>query len=298
MRMNASLFHENATITGVSGLISGITSCVLLYPLDLVRTRRQCGTLMEYSKLSNLGALRKIYLSRGIHGVYSGLTVSTLAAGASWCQYYYSLQRFRGTLKDTGLFRNRFAVDFTAGYLAAVTCQVLFSPVWVVKQQIQVSDARTSFKSVMRSVVSQDGLRGLYRGLPASMISSAHSGLQFGIMETLNALYLGRRSEKLVDHEPDRPLAISSSTSIALVSKIAALLLMSPIDVIRVHQRHKSVSIKANILDVARSIYGSDGMLGFFRGMSLSLYRVIPAQLISFSTYFYVQSVLGRAWAS
>ena len=74
------------------GVAGGVTSTLLLHPLDLIKIRFAVedvggrGKAPRYSGIAN--AFSAITSSEGIRGLYRGVTPNLLGAGSSWGLYF------------------------------------------------------------------------------------------------------------------------------------------------------------------------------------------------------------------
>ena len=72
---------------------------------------------------------------------------------------------------------------FLAGSLSGTCSTLLFQPLDLVKTRVQQTGSRTSLVRVISGVVSQDSVRGLWRGLVPSMVRTVPGvGLYFSSM--------------------------------------------------------------------------------------------------------------------
>lgn len=65
---------------------------------------------------------------------------------------------------------------------------MIMSPIWLVKTRMQLDTERGDYRSMLssfRSVIRQEGLRGLYKGLAPQVAMSLHGGIQFAVYEEL-----------------------------------------------------------------------------------------------------------------
>ncbi|XP_018331422.1 mitochondrial folate transporter/carrier-like [Agrilus planipennis] len=92
----------------VAGVSGGLTSTLILHPLDLIKIRfevndgRHIRSELQYNGIFN--AFKTIFTKEGISGLYRGVTPSLWGAGSSWGLYfllYNSLKSFSSRGLDT-----------------------------------------------------------------------------------------------------------------------------------------------------------------------------------------------------
>ena len=153
---------------------------------------------------------------------------------------------------------------FLAGSLSGTCSTLLFQPLDLVKTRVQQTGPGTSLVRVISSVVSQDSVRGLWRGLVPSLVRTVPGvGLYFSSMHQMKT--------SLCD---GRPTALQS----ALIGSSARALagsVMIPFTVIktRFESRAFNYSSTAHALS---SILRTEGLRGLTRGLGPTLVRDVP----------------------
>ena len=153
---------------------------------------------------------------------------------------------------------------FLAGSLSGTCSTLLFQPLDLVKTRVQQTGPSTSLVRVISTVVSQDSVRGLWRGLVPSLVRTVPGvGLYFSSMHQMKT--------SLCD---GRPTALQS----ALIGSSARALsgsVMIPFTVIktRFESRAYNYSSTAHALS---SILRTEGLRGLTRGLGPTLVRDVP----------------------
>lgn len=153
---------------------------------------------------------------------------------------------------------------FLAGSLSGTCSTLLFQPLDLVKTRVQQTGPSTSLVRVISTVVSQDKVRGLWRGLVPSLVRTVPGvGLYFSSMHQMKT--------SLCD---GRPTALQS----ALIGSSARALsgsVMIPFTVIktRFESRAFNYSSTAHALS---SILRTEGLRGLTKGLGPTLVRDVP----------------------
>lgn len=168
--------------TFVAGAVSGAAATSVTYPLDLLRTRFAAqGRHKVYSSLR--GALWDIKRDEGFRGFFRGLGPALAQIIPFMGIFFASYEGLRLQLSDLHLPWG--SGDATAGIMASVMAKTAVFPLDLVRKRIQVQGPTrskyvyndipvyTSAGRAIRVIFQTEGLRGLYKGLPISLIKAA-----------------------------------------------------------------------------------------------------------------------------
>ncbi|GAA5853034.1 hypothetical protein JCM8547_004779 [Rhodosporidiobolus lusitaniae] len=163
----------------LAGALAGTSVDTLFFPIDTLKTRLQ--------------SQQGFVAAGGFKGVYRGLGSAVVgsAPGASFFFTTYEtlksfLPRAVPKLGEEGMQPVVHMLSASGGEVAACLVRV---PTEVVKQRSQTSAAGTSSLDVFKSVLSQQGLRGFYRGFGTTVAREIpFSLLQFPLYERLKLL--------------------------------------------------------------------------------------------------------------
>jgi solute carrier family 25 folate transporter 32 len=263
----------------IAGFTAGFISSSVLYPLEVVKSRFQVGKHSSFSYRNTFNALSTIYSQQGIKELYRGFPAGLAGSSLSWGLYFwlynewkYSVAYFRGESKPS-------TVDhWTSSILASMAVQTILSPLWVVKLNQQLGHFE-SFSDGARQLMAKEGIRGFYRGLIPGYWSSSHFAIQF-------ALYEDVRQRGIISN-----MALNTIFA-TVVSKTLAVVLTSPIEVVKVRMRSSQVNLKENIRSICTQIWHKEGMRGFYKGVGTALLRILPGQCLTFVTFELVKNIL------
>ncbi|KAK9808587.1 hypothetical protein WJX72_000133 [[Myrmecia] bisecta] len=315
----------------VAGCTAGLTSALLLHPLDVIKTRLQVqdgikGVLPAYRGTRD--ALRCILQEEGPRALYSGLSPALLGAGLSWGIYFAAYnqakQRYQKWLNQPRLSAPLHLLS--AAEAGALVCCIT-NPVWVVKTRLQlqrgvrlpalrgagnataagaVGAAKAlgaavpganyqGFVHAVRSIAREEGIRGFYRGLLPSLLLVSHGAIQFMVYEELKTLaaYAGSPAKQ---HGPRKQLSSAEISVIGALSKLAASVATYPSQVIRsrLQQRmdpNRSVLYRSG-WHTFRLILRREGPAGLYKGIVPNVLRVMPQSAITFLVYEKVMQLL------
>ncbi|KAK1746678.1 mitochondrial carrier protein [Skeletonema marinoi] len=204
-QQSSSLLHDV-----LGSATAGIISRIMTHPLDTVKARLQAPSSSFATYRGPIDALIQTYRNEGIRSLYGGFgavivggtpgTVLYLTGYAFFRDTFSSLasnsngnnggSTFNSSNKPTLTQGQEFAVHFSSGILAeAVTC-IIYVPVDVVKERMQVqSKSRESLISnkdslrkpqsyhyngswdALQQIIRTEGMKGIYRGYWATLAS-------------------------------------------------------------------------------------------------------------------------------
>eukprot|EP00850_Spirogloea_muscicola_P005316 SM000024S07778 [mRNA] locus=s24:477400:479672:+ [translate_table: standard] len=191
----------NPTLSFVGGALAGAAATVCSYPFDLLRTiLASQGEPKVYLSMSS--ALLAILRTRGVQGLYAGLTPTLVeivpyaglqfglydifkAWAAHWRRQAYTTSRARDDPGAELTTMDRFLSGLAAGTIAKTVCH----PLDLVKKRFQVEGlvrdprygapiqvkAYRNMGDAVRKIVQLEGWRGLYKGTLPSVIKAAPS---------------------------------------------------------------------------------------------------------------------------
>nr|GLL37969.1 probable ADP,ATP carrier protein At5g56450 [Ipomoea trifida] len=211
--------------------------------------------------------------------------------GSSVIRYYPSVA-LNFSLKD--LYRNILhsnfkeghflagpSANFIAGAGAGCTTLVIIYPLDIAHTRLAAdlgrSDAR-QFRGIchfLRTIHEKEGIRGVYRGLPASLQGMiVHRGLYFGGFDTIKDMM----SEK---SKPD--VALWKRWLVAQGVTTSAGLISYPLDTVRRRMMMQSGLEKPmyrNTFDCWKKIYKTEGAASFYRGALSNIFRSTGAAAV------------------
>ncbi|GMF64614.1 unnamed protein product [Phytophthora lilii] len=174
-----------ATAAGVGGFLS--TS--ILYPLDTLKTRIQSGAslLPEEEEGDAPAKNRQVALLKSL---YQGIQYKAAESSTSKFLYFYAYTMLAqmvapkdgkpiGTLTDLGI-----------GYLSELCHLPITMPMELVGTRMQTGSEAGSILQILRNIVKESGVGGLYKGLGAYFVLCLQPAIQYTVFERLKGMYL------------------------------------------------------------------------------------------------------------
>ena len=174
--------------------------------------------------------------------------------------------------------------NFIAGAAAGCTTLIIIYPLDIAHTRLAADIGRNEarqFRGIYHFLVTirqKDGIRGIYRGLPASLQGMVvHRGLYFGGFDTMKEI-LSENSRK---RELELPLW--KRWVVAQAVTTSAGLLSYPLDTVRRRMMMQSgleQQMYSGTLDCWKKIYKKEGVVSFYRGAVSNMVRSTGAAAI------------------
>jgi len=260
-----------------------MASVIVGQPFDVVKVRQQMGIGGK-----TLGSvIRKTWGLEGLAGFFKGMAPPLVAESLYNCIYFGSYSVAQTFVQPDPKQRMTIPQSALAGSFSGMVCSLAISPVDLIKVRLQVSQevgaSKKTALGVIRSVLREDGFRGLYRGyLSVLGRESTAMAVYFGSYE-----WLKRRAKREDGTIPVGLMLLSGGTA-----GILTWVCNYPIDVIKTQMQ--SSKKHANITNVVKHIYRTEGVRGFYRGIIPCVARAFPVNATVFGVYEAVAKHLNK----
>ncbi|CAH6718233.1 mitochondrial 2-oxodicarboxylate carrier 1 [[Candida] jaroonii] len=174
----------------LAGAIAGVSEILLMYPLDVVKTRQQLDTTGSYT--GTVQTFKKIIKDEGFSRLYKGITSPILmeapkratkfAANDEWGKFYRSLF-------DVPKMTQPLAV--LTGATAGATESFVVVPFELIKIRLQDKSSKfNGMLDVSKHIIKTNGIFGLYKGLESTLWrhvawNAGYFGLIFQVKELM-----------------------------------------------------------------------------------------------------------------
>ncbi|OAA73497.1 Mitochondrial substrate carrier [Cordyceps fumosorosea ARSEF 2679] len=166
----------------IAGAGAGAAATAVTYPLDLLRTRFAAqGTDKVYRGLA--GAVAAIYKDEGPRGFFRGVAPTLAQIVPYMGIFFVTYEGLKPRAADLQLPWG--TGDATAGIAGSVIAKTAVFPLDLIRKRIQVQgptrtryvygdipEYRTTL-GALRTIIMREGFRGLYKGLPISLVKAA-----------------------------------------------------------------------------------------------------------------------------
>jgi solute carrier family 25 protein 38 len=289
---NATKLESTATVPPATtkpakhlyaGFLSGLTSAILLQPLDLIKTR------VQQSKGSTITSSLKEVTSIG--SLWRGTIPSALRTSVGSALYFTTLNAVRGSLAHSRVSRGDSSLlpklsmheNLLSGAAVRGVVGFVTMPITVIKVRYESSFYKyTSMLHAVKSVYSSHGLGGFFYGYGVTFARDApYAGLYVLFYEkskeALNGLFPS------VEKRSVSTAAIINSSSAAFSAGLATTI-TGPFDTIKTRVQLDPAKYRS-FWRAAKLIARHEGFLSLFDGLSLRLTRKAMSAGISWCMY-------------
>lgn len=276
-----------------AGFIGGLSSSVLLQPLDLLKTRVQ-----QSKERTILNSLREI---RDVKALWRGTLPSAIRTSCGGALYFATLNTVRteiavykarkahadgtyvsvknsSSLPKLAMQENLLSGAFVRGAVGFVTM-----PITVIKVRFESSLYQYgSILDAVRNIYQSQGISGFFKGYGATFVRDApYAGLYVLFYENQKDIF--NRMFPSTGARSSTTAAVINSGS-AVVAASLATTSTSPFDTVKTRIQLEPAKYRT-FLSTAVQIARHDGVLGLFDGLSLRLSRKALSSGIGWCIY-------------
>jgi hypothetical protein len=253
----------------INGAIAGLVSDAIVHPIDTIRATLQVQRSSHTVSAST--ALMNMVRQDGIKRLYKGFGSVFVGTIPGHALYFSGYEFFKKMfLSEKSVQENktvRIVGHLAAGFFADICGSLVWTPMDVVKQRLQVQDKSNMLYSssfdAFKSIIKSDGPAGLYRGfLLALMTYGPYVSIYFALYEEWKIII---KNNDIFHHTGDRDLTFFMNLFGAGGCGAISAALTNPLDVIKTRiQVEKS---KTSALLVAKKTLKVEGFKAFFKGV-------------------------------
>lgn len=276
----------------LSGGISGGIEICLTYPTEYVKTQMQL-----YEKKGMQGPLqiaKETVRAHGALGLYRGLSSLLYFSIPKSAVRFLAFEQAKNLLMDeTGKMST--GKNFTAGLIAgAVEAIAVVTPMETIKvklihDQLSASPKYKGFFHGIRSIASEQGLAGCYKGLtPTILKQGSNQAIRFMVYYELKKRMLG--------DDPHAKMSTMQSLFAGALAGGASVLGNTPVDVVKTRMQGLESHRYTSAFDCAKKIWQHEGITGFYKGTVPRLGRVCADVAIVMTLYDKINGALDTVW--
>ena len=303
----------------ISGLASGLSSAVLLQPVDLLKTRVQQSRSHDF-----LPVLKSILSSPNpVAGLWRGTVPSSLRTGFGSALYFTTLSSLRQLVDNSAALRTKQGTNVADGLtrdtsqlsssvlpklsntqnlLTGATARLLagfiLMPMTVIKVRYE-SDlyAYRSIADASKTIFRSEGLRGFFSGFGATAVRDAPYAGLYVVFYEASKTKLSRTLSMTTDLGSGL-VSLPSSTATASVNATSGVIaaglataITNPFDAVKT--RLQLVPSKyGNAFGAAKVMLQEEGWKCFFDGLGLRMGRKAFSSALAWTVY---EELIGRA---
>lgn len=249
----------------IAGSLAGVSSAILLQPFDVLKT----SILVNSANSGVARSIALVYNEYGISGFWRGVSPGICRAIIGGGMNFYTLEYFRKYFKSSDSLMDQISNDSKAAATSRFLTILVLSPLTVVKVRMEAmgSNQYRSIVHGLQTIAREEGVKGLYKGLLPNIIRDIpFSALAFSFYS---------QYQKALSDSPDQPNIVVKFLS-GVMAGFSATVITHPFDVVKTRLQYahlnKDPSLQySGTLQGISSIWRSEGLVGFTRGLSIRL---------------------------
>nr|XP_002743581.2 tricarboxylate transport protein, mitochondrial isoform X2 [Callithrix jacchus] len=289
----AKLTHPGKAILA-GGLAGGIEICIT-FPTEYVKTQLQLDERSHPPRYRGIGdCVRQTVRNHGVLGLYRGLS-SLLYGSIPKAAVRFGMFEFLSNHMRDAQGR----LDSTRGLLCGlgagvaeavvVVCPMETIKVKFIHDQTSPNPKYRGFFHGVREIVREQGLKGTYQGLTATVLKQgSNQAIRFFVMTSLRNWYRG--------DNPNKPMNPLITGVFGAIAGAASVFGNTPLDVIKTRMQGLEAHKYRNTWDCGLQILRKEGLKAFYKGTVPRLGRVCLDVAIVFIIYDEVVKLLNQVW--
>jgi len=297
-RMELFMAGLSPTVASLlAGSVAGAIGVGVAFPLDTLKTRSQvmgqpqaneAATETGNSNSNNIGMfelIQLIYAAEGIKGFFGGVRGMMIGQAFIKAVAFGTNGWMLVSVNDAFPHISTFNSLITAAAFAGFMASFLVAPFERVKVMMQASDDYTSELQTVEVILKTEGLKGLLtRGLGPTLAREIPSyGIYFVtyglLMQTAIATIFGSGA----------PLIAGAAAG------CACWIPVYPIDVVKTLVQNTAGDGEKDAFKIMRELYKSEGIGGFFDGLTPKMYRAMVNHATTFWLYDLIMTYYNNA---
>lgn len=287
--------------TFAAGIGSGFLSSIICAPLDLVRTRMQVWGEVGSSatQTTPTQAIKEILQREGWRGMFRGLGATLVTVPLFWGVYFPLYDETKHKVRVAYPELHPAVVHCGSAVFTGAIADIICNPLFVIRTRVQTQALHqlAEHKQLRQSSMMQTakelwigyGPTVFWRGMSANLMGLSHVAVQFPTYEFLKKQARERRN----DGEPETALELLMASGLA---KISASLLTYPHEVLRSRMMDSRAAVAPTLMGTITHIWKEEGFGGYYRGLPVTLVRVIPNCCITFISYEILARWTKQQW--
>uniref|UniRef100_A0A8C4L8L2 Tricarboxylate transport protein, mitochondrial n=1 Tax=Equus asinus TaxID=9793 RepID=A0A8C4L8L2_EQUAS len=289
----AKLTHPGKAILA-GGLAGGIEICIT-FPTEYVKTQLQLDERSHPPRYRGIGdCVRQTVRSHGVLGLYRGLSSLLYGSIPKAAVRFGTFEFLSNHMRDA-----QGRLDSTRGLLCGlgagvaeavvVVCPMETIKVKFIHDQTSSNPKYRGFFHGVREIVREQGLKGTYQGLTATVLKQgSNQAIRFFVMTSLRNWYRG--------DNPNRPMNPLITGVFGAIAGAASVFGNTPLDVIKTRMQGLEAHKYRNTWDCGLQILRNEGLKAFYKGTVPRLGRVCLDVAIVFIIYDEVVKLLNKVW--
>jgi adenine nucleotide transporter 17 len=263
------IFNYETMVHATAGAAASIFAMSSVYPLDMIKFRKQLED-KDLAEKSTFQGILHLLKTEGIESLYKGISPVLITLGVSTFVYFYTFHGIKSRIPRE-LINSK--TDLFLSIFAGVVNVLTTNPLWVVNNRLKRHDEDVKFTGLLNGlyhITTTEGLSTLWNGVVPSLLLVSNPAINFTIYEALK-----------------RRVTVKSATAFFLLgalSKTIATIITYPLQVAQTRQR----LVKGPKRSTAALLYmllKEGGVSALFKGLESKMWQTVFATALMFTTY-------------
>ncbi|CEF66397.1 Mitochondrial carnitine/acylcarnitine carrier protein [Strongyloides ratti] len=271
-------------INSISGSFAAVNASIVGLPFDTIKTRLQASEKGKFK--GPVDCFKKTFINEGFRGLFRGFIPIVLTCGPTYGLYYVINQYSLNFLTPNKLEINNLPIwkEVTCGGIAGAAICGILTPGERIKCYIQVKTKKISVIKAIKDIISTDGIHSLYRGFGATLIREIPMGAAY-----FSSYNIIRNNIT----QPNENLPLWKILVVGSIAGICGWTAALPGDVVKTKiQSSIGSNRKIKIFEVAKELFKTKGIKGFFIGYVPIVLRSIPVNAVYFASCESMKSLM------
>lgn len=271
------------------GIAGGIEICIT-FPTEYVKTQLQ----LSEGRYKGIGdCVKQTVRSHGVRGLYRGLSSllygSIPKAAIRFGTFELLANNVRTENKKLTVMEGLMC-GLGAGVAEAIfaVCPMETIKVKFIHDQTSANPKYRGFFHGVRCIVRDQGIRGTYQGLTATIMKQgSNQAIRFAVMTTLCNAYQGKTN---------KDIGLLWKGFFGAIAGAASVFGNTPLDVVKTRMQGLEAHRYKNTWDCAKQIYTNEGVKAFYKGTIPRLSRVCLDVALVFMIYDVTVQFLNKVY--
>ncbi|XP_076629198.1 dephosphocoenzyme A carrier [Colletes latitarsis] len=277
----------------VSGAVAGALAKTTIAPLDRAKINFQISK-QPYSGRAALEFLIKTLRTEGLLSLWRGNSATMVRIIPYSAVQFTAHEQWKRILGINGSGRKKPELNFLAGALAGITSQGTTYPLDLMRARMAVTQ-KTEYKTLRQIFVRiymEEGILAYYRGFVATLLGVIpYAGCSFFTYDLLRNMLT-----VYTVTIPGFPASLICGGIAGMVAQTSSY----PLDIVR--RRMQTSAVKGQhyhtIGSTIMKIYREEGLMAFYKGLTMNWVKGPIAVGISFATHDTIRDILRKILAS
>ncbi|CAK9800587.1 Mitochondrial coenzyme A transporter SLC25A42 [Anthophora plagiata] len=273
----------------ISGAIAGALAKTSIAPLDRTKINFQISK-QPYSAKAAIKFLVQTLKTEGLFSLWRGNSATMVRIIPYSAVQFTAHEQWKRILGVNGLEREKPGLNFLAGSLAGVVSQGVTYPLDLMRARMAVTQKAEykTLRQIFVRIYMEEGILAYYRGFTATLLGvipyAGCSFFTYDLLRNILTVYT---------------VAIPGFSTSLLCGAIAGMIAQTssyPLDIVR--RRMQTSAVKGQhyrtVGSTISKIYKEEGIMAFYKGLSMNWVKGPIAVGISFATHDTVRDTLRK----